>query len=467
MLPDEVLLAIFDLLVDESRSAGKKEIEAWQSLVHVCQQWRRVVFGSPRRLNLRLVCTSKTPVRDMLTIWPAFPLFIMASVVDTSGVNNIIAVLEHRDRVRRIRVDFMDVPSLLSKRVSAAMQEPFPELICLVLSNYGMSRPMLALPDSFLGGSSPRLQQLCLRGIPFPGLPKLLLSATHLVRLTLEDIPHTGYISPEAMVTALSLLTNLRRFRLEFKSPQSRPYQESRRPPLTRSVLVLTDLAFKGVCEYLDNLVAHIDTPQLTKLDITFLDQVAFDAPQLVQFICRTEALKTLEKARLTCCIGAAMVKLSPQASHSTFLHVVIPCRELDRQIWSLGQVFALCLPPLSELKDFYIYGDCQPDWQLGWEDNMVDALWLELLYPFTAAKNLYITEEFAQRIVPALQQLVGARMTQVFPALRNIFLEGLRSSGPVQESVGHFAAARQAIGHPIAVSRWDRDRTTFYEVDN
>jgi hypothetical protein len=113
MLPDEVLLAIFDLLVDESRSAGKKEIEAWQSLVHVCQQWRRVVFGSPRRLNLRLVCTSKTPVRDMLTIWPAFPLFIMASVVDTSGVNNIIAVLEHRDRVRRIRVDFMDVPSLL------------------------------------------------------------------------------------------------------------------------------------------------------------------------------------------------------------------------------------------------------------------------------------------------------------------------------------------------------------------
>ncbi len=33
---------------------------------HVCQKWRSVVFGSPRRLNLRLLCTKRTPVREML-----------------------------------------------------------------------------------------------------------------------------------------------------------------------------------------------------------------------------------------------------------------------------------------------------------------------------------------------------------------------------------------------------------------
>jgi hypothetical protein len=168
MFPDEVLLAIFDLLMEESRYAGKKEIEAWQSLVHVCRQWRRVVFGSPRRLKLRLVCTSKTPARDTLDIWPAFPLFIIASVFDTSGVNNITAVLERRDRVHRI--DLVDIPSSQLGRVSAAMQEPFPELIRLqVLSDYGIGRPMPALPDSFLGGIAPRLQELWLTRIPFPG----------------------------------------------------------------------------------------------------------------------------------------------------------------------------------------------------------------------------------------------------------------------------------------------------------
>jgi hypothetical protein len=66
-LPDDVLLAIFDFCADEDRNS-KKGIEGWQSLVHVCQRWRGVVFGSPRRLNLRLVATNRTPVRDTLDV---------------------------------------------------------------------------------------------------------------------------------------------------------------------------------------------------------------------------------------------------------------------------------------------------------------------------------------------------------------------------------------------------------------
>ena len=59
------------------------------------------------------------------------------------------------------------------------------------------------------------------------------------------------------MVTALSMLTSLTYFRLQFQSPQSRPYRASRRPPPpTCSVLpVLTVLNFKGVSDYLDDLV--------------------------------------------------------------------------------------------------------------------------------------------------------------------------------------------------------------------
>jgi hypothetical protein len=100
------------------------------------------------------------------------------------------------------------------EKLSAAMQEPFPELTRLELSSYGK----VLLPDSFLSGSAPRLRILSLFSIPFPGLPKLLLSAIHLVNLTLWRIPHSGYISPKVMGTALSTFTSLEDLWLDFRS---------------------------------------------------------------------------------------------------------------------------------------------------------------------------------------------------------------------------------------------------------
>ena len=142
-------------------------------------------------------------------------------------------------------------------------------------------------PDLFLGGFAPRLRFLQFNNIPFPGLPKLLLSATHLVTLRLHEIPNSGYISPEAVVTALSALTSLKEFELHFHSPRSCPDQASRRPPhSTRSVLpILTWFWFKGVTEYLEDLVARIDAPQLNSLHIIFFIDLAFDTLQLMQFI--------------------------------------------------------------------------------------------------------------------------------------------------------------------------------------
>ena len=72
--PDDVLLEIFDFCGEAPFS--KKEIEAWQILVHVHRRWRSAVFRSPHRLDLQLVCTAKTPARDTLDVWPALPIFI-------------------------------------------------------------------------------------------------------------------------------------------------------------------------------------------------------------------------------------------------------------------------------------------------------------------------------------------------------------------------------------------------------
>ena len=456
MLPDDVLLAIFDFYVNEDSEGGfKKEIEKWQTLVHICRRWRSVVFGSPRRLNLRLVCTSKTPARDTLDIWPSLPLIIRDGVDPTEDMDDIIAVLRRSDCV--VEIDILHVGNSKLENVLAAMQVPFPELTCVELwSEDGM---VSVVPDSFLGGSAPRLQKLWLKRIPFPGLLKLLLSATHLVDLYLDDIPHSGYISPEAMVTALSTLTSLKNLSLEFKSPRSRPDWANRRlPPPTRSVLpVLKTFRFQGVCEYLEDVVARIDAPRLNELEIILFNQIVFDTPQFIRFISRSPTLELSEKALIVFGRDAARINLSSQTSGYGKLDMRIPCIELDWQVSSMEQVCTSCLPPLSPFEDLYIYEGLNHLISLPVrQDNIENILWLELLQPFTAVKNLYLSEKFASLIIPALQELTGGRTTEVLPALQNIFLEEHQPLGTVQAGIQQFSATRQATGHPITVSHWE-----------
>ena len=185
---------------------------------------------------------------------------------------------------------------------------------------------------------------------------------------------------------------------------------------------------------------------------MTFFNQILFDTPQLVQFISRTPTSKLLEKARVIFDAGAARVELKSRAAGYGYfegVHVKVLCKQLDWQILSLEQICTLCLPPLSILEDLYISE--YRSWEQHWQDNVENTLWLELLHPFTGVKNLYLSEEFARRIAPALQELDGGRATEVLPALENIFLQGLG------HGIGKFVATRQVTGHTIAVSRWDR----------
>jgi hypothetical protein len=154
MLPDDVLLEIFEFYVHKDSEEDfvflKKEVEVWQTLAHVCPRWRSVVFGSPRRLNLRLVCTAGTPARDMLDVWPSLPLLIHDGPSYAEVVDEILAALEHRDRVVKIHLFESDDSDL--ENVLAAMQEPYPELTELMLHSFGGK--VSVIPDSFLGGSA-------------------------------------------------------------------------------------------------------------------------------------------------------------------------------------------------------------------------------------------------------------------------------------------------------------------------
>ena len=204
--------------------------------------------------------------------------------------------------------------------------------------------------NSFLGGTALRLRSLVLYDVPFPGLPKLLLSAVQLVNLDLYGIPRSGYIPPEAMATGLSALTSLDFLRLDFLCPRPCPALGSRHPPpLTRSILPsLTMFLFKGASEYLEEVLARIDTPRLHQMEITF-------TPQLFQCISRRPTLRAPEKGYITFSAEAIAVKF-PSTSDFGALSVKIPCTASDWQLSSLEQVCTSSLPPISMLEDLYIF---------------------------------------------------------------------------------------------------------------
>jgi F-box-like len=447
-LPDVALLEIFDFYMYE------EQIEAWYALVHVCRQWRKVVFGSPRRLNLRLYCRGGTPVQETLDVWPPLPIVIMVYGDEAWDEADIVAALERTDRVCGIDLWPGYVPNWRFEKLFAAMQQPFPALTRLQLHCEARDETAPVLSNSFLGGSAPQLQSLILGGIPYPGLPKLLRSAIHLVTLELSHIPHSGYFSPEAMVIGLSVLTRLEKLVFGFDSPQCSPDRKRRHtPPPTRTLLpVLTTFHFKGVGEYLEDLVARIDAPLLDDFEITFLHQLVFDTPQLTQFISRTPRFNAYDGARVVFSELEVSITLS-QTSDET-LKLGILCNQSEWQLSSLAQIRNSFFPQglLHTVEELHILENVywRPDWQEDIESNQ----WVELLDPFTAVKDLHVSQELVPHITAALRELVaGESATEILPALRSVFLEEPLPLGPAQEAIGQFVAARQLAGHPINVS--------------
>ena len=456
MLPDDVLLIIFAFYV-----GGTRRTNGWATLGHVCRKWRNNVFGSPRHLNLQLVHTERTRIRKTLDVWPPLPIAIKGNYYSKPGQDDLMATLEHNDRVCEIELWF-DSNSLW-QRVLATMQVPFPMLTDLGFRSHWHGTLASDIPDSFLGGSAPRLRTFFLYGIPFPGLLKLLSTAADLVGVQLEKIPPSGYFAPETLITCLSALTSLESLHIGFKYPGPRPVRESQPPLLPTCTLPsLTYLYFQGVSEYLEEVVARIDAPLLNGSVIIFFDQLIFDTPQLTQFISRTPLLKAYDKARVTFSYVDASVVLAQTnvTNHSSYgrLQLSILCEPAELPLASLVQVCSSSIPQAFLLTVERL--DILKRWSLEPHppDNIESGQWLELLRPFIAVEALYLSAKIAAIFTPALQELAGERATEVLPVLQSLFLEKPDESDHMQKAIGQFTAARELSGHPVSVSRRSMD---------
>ena len=339
------------------------------------------------------------------------------------------------------------------------MQGQFPALTYLALDCFLIRKSSTpALPVWFLGGHAPRLQTLELNCISFPSLPKLLLSATGLVSLTLRSMPHSGYISPETMVTCLFSLTNLESLTIHFQSPSSCPDLKTRRPPPSiRHVLPALKLfRFIGVSEYLEDVVSQIDTPILDTFNVVFFNQVVFDIPHFSHFILRANNLKPYRRASVFFDSHAIFIDVHRTAFFEG-LKLVVMCEPSDWQFSALDQ---MCNGQASPLMPIIPGIECL-DISVGRGDSNghidVDgAQWLEFLRPFIAVESLNLWTRIVPFIMPVLAKGVQVA-PDILPALRHLQLEGY-SSFPesfLEDIVEPFIAARQALGNPVVLDVW------------
>ena len=390
-----------------------------------------------------------------MSIWPTIPvIFLGYAVFGHIDDDSAIAVLEHPDRVSRIRL-FGNESQLL--KITALMQEPFPVLTHLSISS--QFRNILPLPDGLLGGFAPSLQQLNLGNVLYPALPTLLLSACNLVDLRLHNILPTGYISPEAMVSHVSTSPKLETLYIQFKDPPSFSNLIIS-PPLTRTIFpALRIFSFIGKCEYLEDCVSRIDTPQLNYLFVCYQSEnINFDVPQLSKFINRSENLKrslsrhckiTVDQDPdvlqdiVTFCLGRTT---SERRNHRPSISVCLETG-IKEKFLHLTNILGFIFPILSDVVHCTIYSDNPAS--SSEPEGRDDFDWLQLLRQLSSLQTLIVFGNVTCLISQALARVDVGTITEILPALQLLCLEG-SEEGQATSSVHKFLAVRWDSGHPV-----------------
>ena len=455
ILTDNVLLEIFcfhQVLYLSDRDVFEMPLRDWRQLMHVCRRWRQIIFESPRRLNLQILCTFNKRFKKSLGIWPDFPIAIKHRNfrLDSIDQDDVIAALEHPDRVFCIE---LKITGSQLEKMATVLQKPFPVLTHLDICSKDDEN--LDLPGGFLGGSAPCLEQISLSHISFPALPTLLLSAKNLVKLRLYSVPPT-YYTPGAMVVCLAELPRLDTLFLEFTSATVRLGQ-IRPPPITRVVLpTLADFDFYGASEYLEDLVAQIDCPELDYVNVYIANPVVdFQVAQLAKFLNRSVGprMSPYSPTEIDTDDDRVMIKMfcdpdlrndvwKPERRRAT---IVIYYQWTNPQVSLIAKVVNRFSAILSTVVYLSLISPESAYYHITGAD---DIDWLYLLHPFSAVQTLHVSWGHARRVAHALEDIPAERVAKVLPSLSLACLEACPGSFPEK-----FVAARELSDCPVVVT--------------
>jgi hypothetical protein len=462
ILNDDVLLDIFHLY----RLADPEEYEDengmlnltwerqrwWHELAHVCRQWRNLILESPSRLNLHLFCTNGVPVANMLAHSPPLPLTVYYHTdreITAEDESGILLALSHRDRVHHI--DLWELPDHDVRKFVAVMDDQFPNLERMYIQSW----TEFVLPVTF---QAPNLRHIKLWPASLPiGSPFFTTSTAGLVTLTLHDIPTSAYFPPSYLLTRLSLMAQLKRLSIGFRSPIPNGDVESQlhQTPDMTTLSNLRWFAFTGVSSYLEGLVSRISAPSLSILQVYLFNQLPITVPHLSQFMQSSENLKFSSVQVTFSGIGALSVSLHAVPwKWDGPLMLEIRCGHLDSQVASAAQFFGTLSPVLSVVEQVAFSYD--EHYHPSVRHNNVDrSEWRELLRPFTNAKTIHVQDDLVNKIFRSLQSDDGEPPLELLPNLEEVGYSG--GSGDACDAVTTFLNEQQIAGHAVSLRLVDR----------
>ena len=457
MLPEDILLNIFDFYRLDATQLSRGRPWRWHRLAHVCRKWRYVISISPRRLDLRILCKYGAPIESILGFWPTIPLVIKFDATRKSKPmpRNIPVALRCSDRICDIN---LRMTSSMTGSIVELIQKPCPTLEKIRLTvKDAMGPSNIPIHDAFLGGSVPHLREIELDGIPlpFPAIRRVLLSTNKLTELHLSNIPNVVYFSPVDLVTALSTLHQLKQLAIGFHSPTSRPAPSMTRRPLRRTTLPsLKVLDFHGASEYLEEFVAQIELPALSKTTIRLFNDIFFEIQELGKFIPCLNALKSPSRVIVNHSVDFVSVHFEEGKPPNETCYLGTSCKQLDWRLSFVTQILSQLSSLLSSVHVLVIQsGDEFPTG----EEDVDSTEWLELFQLFTHVTQVDVSEKLVPSITPAL---VAEGMTaEVLPDLTSLQLRGYRRFQSVAKAAEQFIATRKLSGHTVSLTSGDEVR--------
>ena len=464
------LLNVFYLsrpaLIDGNESDNNQLLEGgewnrerwWYRLIQVCRRWRYIVLESSVHLRLALVCARGTPVADMLKHSPPLPIIIdhvdQDYDITEEDEEGIIHALQHRDRVRRIRLR-KSAPIL--ERLVNALDGVFPILDYLFVRSQEHVRPTikhnmtLKFPETF---RAPRVLDLLLMHFNISIGSPLLADMRNLVTLSLNLIPSSAYFHLDALLQRLSSIPQLKILGIIFNSPflsRDIERQSSRIPRTTQVALPnLRWLGFKGTSAYLEALLAHVTVPLLEKLQVYFFNQLSYSIPHLQQSMRAAENLR-IKTITLSFREDYLNVRAYPYKGAKLYtLSTELSGRNVDWQVASAAQVFRE-LSTASSAVEHLTLEHARRIVSSEWHNEADRTQWRELLGSFRNVKTLFVDGEFVGQVSCALQPDEGESPTELLPELQELSYSAIDSSLDV---FARFIDARQKAGRPVTMIR-------------
>ena len=470
LLDDDSLLIIFSfcrpVIFDESEATNTTQILAggewkrewwWHRLIQVCRRWRYLVLDSAFHLRVSLVCGRGTPVADMLAHSPPVPLIIdhideEYDVLTPEDEEGIILALQHRDRVRRIRI--MKSISILQKIV-IALDGEFPILEYLLIKQQHHQLLWME-PDTHLKFPetlrAPHLCQLVIMNFSLPiESPMLTSTMGNLVVLSLNSIPSSGHFLPPALLQRLSLMTRLETFGIFFNSYE--PNRDVERNFLSTHIMTRVTLpnlrwfGFQGTSAYLEALLPWVTIPLLERLQVYFFNQPIYSIPRLQQFM---STARNLRIKTATVAIGVASLGVTAYLHKEDMfsLDMDLRAQDLDWQVVSAAQVFPALKTVFSAVEHLIIEYN-RHNISSEWNRQPDRTYWREFLGSFDKVKTLRVEYGLVEQVSRALQPDEGESSTELFPELQELVYSRRDASG----AFALFVDARQKAGLPLTVN--------------